>query len=438
MRTLADRLMPWPADARGGGWARVGFAATALVLLVVALFAKPLASGDAFEYLLQTESLARHASPEVRAADVLSLARQDTRMSLGLNFALGYRGYFDDPSGKWYACHFWAYSLLGVPARLALGTVGLNGLHAFPVTNVLVFLLALQRVLFVLPFAPRWRVLLFLLLLTSPVLFFLRWPHSETITVAATALALTMRYAGRPVRALRWAALASLQSPPFVMLVGLLWIDAVRRNPQLRCVGRATLAASLCLVSPLFYLWHFGTPSLIARESASLANLSAGRAFDLFIDPSIGLVRTMPITVLMLGVVSPFLLLRMRPLRFEVGLAVTTALMALATTATDNWNHGTIGPSRYAVWLVPCVLFVVVRAGAMASQRARGAFLVAGLVAAATQGVLVAAKGGPLARPNSLQRTTAARSIGRYAPAVNQPSAPVLSAPREVRTRSIN
>lgn len=401
MTKLANRLMPWPADARGGSWARVSFAVTALGLLAITLFAKPLASGDAFEYLLQTESLARHSSPEVRAADVVSLARQDARMSLGLNFALGYRGYFDDPSGRWYACHFWGYSLLAVPARIALGGLGLNGIRAFPLTNAAFFLVALYGVMFVLPFSARARVLLFLLLLTSPAIFFLRWPHAESLTVSATAMALTMRYAGRPLLAIVWAALATLQSPPFVVLVALLWIDAQRSGLRWHEAGRATLAASLCLAAPIFYLWRFGSPSLIARESASLANLSVRRAFELFLDPQMGLVRVMPVAVALLAVSALWTLLRMRP--FELALTVSTALMALACTPTTNWRHDTIGPSRYAVWLVPCVLFVVVRTADAAGPRIRTGFFATALVAVAVQAVLVTAAGGPLAQPESLR-----------------------------------
>ncbi len=427
-RRLVARLAPWPPDAPAGRWARIGFATIAAVLLVGALIVKPLPAGDALEYLLQTESLARHASPEVRAKDVLSLARQDARLSLGLNFALGYRGYFDDPSGKWYAVHFWAYSLLATPARLVLPVLGLSGLHAFPLTSAIFFVLALHHLLFVVPFAPRWRVLLACLWLTSPALLFLRWPHAEAITVAATTLALSMRYAQRPIAALPWAALASLQSPPLVILVALLWVDALRRRPGLRAAATATLGASLCLLSPLFYLWRFGTPSLVARESASPANLSLGRAAQLFVDPDIGLVRAMPIAVLLLAVAVLIAFVRIRTLPFEAGLAGAIALMALSSTATDNWNHGTIGPSRYAVWLVACVLFLVVRMAETAPPRVRVVLFVAGLAAAGTQAVFVAAKGGPLARPDDLEHSLAARLVLRYAPALYQPDAAVFAA----------
>jgi hypothetical protein len=410
-------------------WARAAAAATALALVVLALAVKPLAAGDALEYLLQTESLARHGSPELRANDVSSLARQDARLSLGLNFAVGYNGYFDDPGGRWYACHFWAYSLLAAPARLLLAAVGLSGLRAFPLTNVLLLLLALRQVLFALPFSPRARAALALLLLGSPVLFFLRWPHAEAMTVAAVTLSLAGRYAGRPLTALLWAALASLQSPPFVVLLALLWIDAVAAQPRLGRVWRATLAAAPALLSPLFYLWRFGTPSLLARESASTAYLSPARAVQLFVDPEIGLVRAMPVIVVLLVVVVFVAAARARRMPFEAGLALAIGLMALASTPTANWNHGTIGPSRYAVWLVPCVLFLVVVVAERAAPAARAAAFAALWAALVSDLAITAAKGGPLARPDDLQHSTAARLLLRHAPALYR-SEPAVFAPR--------
>jgi hypothetical protein len=37
---------------------------------------------------------------------------------------------------------------------------------------------------------------------------------------------------------------------------------------------------------------------------------------------------------------------------------VALALVAVASTGAANWNHGTVGPSRYGLWLLP-FLFVL-------------------------------------------------------------------------------
>src|SRR5512143_420929 len=104
---------PWPEARPAPLLPRALFVGAALVLCGGALVARPLPDGDAVEYLLMTESLFRHGTPELRAGDVQSLARQDQRMGLGLSYGIGFLGYFDDPQGRWYSYHFWAYPLLG-------------------------------------------------------------------------------------------------------------------------------------------------------------------------------------------------------------------------------------------------------------------------------------------------------------------------------------
>jgi hypothetical protein len=403
----------------------LGFLVVAAMLLGAAAVAKPLLVGDALEYVLQTESLSRHGSPEVRAGDVYSLAREDLRLGSGLGYALGYRGYFDDPAGHWYACHFWAYSLLAVPARLVLGSLGLNGLRAFPLMNAALFLLALHRVLFALPIAPPRRLALFLLIVSSPVVWFVRWPHAEVITVASVTLALVARHRGRAVAAVLWAALASLQCPPFLLLVGVLWAEAAWRDRRVPALAKLTLAAATSLLSPLFYWWRFGTPSLLAREAASATNLSPWRALELFLDLNIGLVRAMPVTVLLFAVASIAALARIRRTPGDAVLPLAVALMAFTTTATDNWNHGTIGPSRYAVWLLPCVLFVVATATRPLSERGWRAAMAAAIV---TQAAVTIAHGGPVAKPDYLEHSLPARLALRYLPALYNPSDAVFVA----------
>ncbi len=415
------RFAPW-AETETASWIpRLAWLVAAVSLLGVSLLARPSAQGDALEYLLMTESLARHGTPEVRAGDLWSLGRQDERLGLGLNYV--YPGYFDDPSGAWYSVHFWAYSLLAVPARLVLGVVGLSGLRAFPVTNALLLALALHRVLFSLPFRPRGRLALFVLLLLSPVLFFLRWPHAEVMTAACAMLSLVALHQRRHVTAALWAALGSLQSPPLTLLLILVWLVSVARDHRPRSVAKVTAAAALAGMAPLFYWAHFGTPSLIAREAASLSFLAPSRALELLFDLNIGLAPYLPVTVLLAVLASVWTLARVRRAPFNAALIVTIAAMALASTPTGNWNHGTIGPSRYAVWLLPLVVFLVVGTGeGLRGRMARGAFTGALVLAATSQAAVVLAKRGPLAEPDYLEHSWAARLVLRTDPAFYNPS----------------
>ena len=422
-----ERATPWP-DAEPAAWVpRACWLLTALVLVTGALTVRPLRDGDAFEYLLMTESLARHGTPEVRPADVWSLARMDRRLKLGLSYGTGVSGYFDDGSGAWHSWHFWGYSLFSVPARLGLGALGANGLRAFSLTNVVVLLIVLHRVLFARWADGRWRLAFALLLLTSPVVSFLRWPHPEAMTVALVALALVDFMSGSRGRAVMWSAVGSLQSGPIILLTALLWV-LVLLERRLSRIVMATVAGMPALLSPLFYWWHYGTLSLLGREAASLGNVSLWRAAELLLDLNIGLAPYMPVTVGLFAAAAVAALACVRRSPFDAALVGVVGLGALASTSTANWNHATIGPSRYAVWLSPIVLFLVVRLGGMLRSGKLLAFYRGGLILAiTTQALVMVAKRGPLAEPDYLQHSYLARFVLHHAPALYRPSVPVFA-----------
>lgn len=422
-----ERGTPWsdgeiPAYVPRGAWLL-----TALVLLTAALLARPLRDGDAFEYLLMTESLARHGTPEVRPADVWSLAGLDRRLNLGLSYATGIAGYFDDSSGRWYSFHFWGYSLLSVPARLGLAVLGMNGLRAIPLTNAVVLLFALHRVLFARWSEGRARLAVALLLLTSPVVWFVRWPHPEAMTVAFATLALVDFAGGSRSRAVMWSAVASLQSPPIILLTAVLWVLVVLEGTLSRAVV-ATVAGLPGLLSPAFYWWHYGTPSLLAREAASLSSVSLSRTTELLFDLNVGLAPYMPVTVALFVAAAGAALVRARRSPFDAALVGVLGLAALVSTSTDNWNHATIGPSRYAVWLSPIVVFLVVRFGGTLGPGRLRTFYRSGLsLAIATQAVVMVAKRGPVAQPDYLDHSDLARFVLRHTPSLYSPSVPIFA-----------
>jgi hypothetical protein len=423
-----EAAMPWPESRPAPLLARVLFVGAAIVLCGGALVARPLRDGDAGEYLLMTESLFRHGTPEVRAADVQSLARQDERANLGLGYGIAFLGYFDDARGRWYCYHFWAYPLLGLPARVLLAAIPAGGLHALPLTNALLLLLALHRVLFATPFEARRRLGLFLLLLASPLVWFVRWPHAEVMTAACVVLSLVGAQRGLRRAPILWAALGALQTPPVVLLAALLWLRACLADLRPRNVLTSSLAASTALLSPAFFYWRFGTPSLIARESTSLSNISPSRALEMLFDLNLGLLPYMPVTVLLFGVAAVLVLIRARRAPWDAALLAVLVLMALACTATGNWNHGTIGPSRYTLWFMPLLLFLVTRLGEGLSPGLAKAYSGAVGLAVVTQAIVVLAKGGLVAEADYLEHSYAARLVLRHAPALYNPSFPVFVA----------
>ena len=405
-------------------------AVAGLLLVAAALVLPPRPHGDAGEYLLTLESFSRHGSPELQPQDVASLRRvlQEAGRSLDESRVLPHfqRG----RDGRLYCYHFWGYSLVGWPARHLVAVLGLDPLRALPLTNAVLFALALLSVGLV-PWSPGRRLALGGLLLFSPALAFLLWPHPEVFSFALASMGLCLALSGRRTLAVLAAALASVQNPPLVLLVGVLWFLAVGarwrvatgRGPWgwARALGGPSLAAAPALVPAAFFYWQFGVFNLSVRPSEAAASLSFRRAFDLVLDPNLGLFPHAPVT-LTLAVVGALVALAGRRALPAVLVFGLLPLLMYACTANSNWNNDTSGPSRYVVWLLPLVALVAAAETGGPSSRRLGRLgaWVLGL-AVVTQAAAVLVRGGPLAPSDYLEHSPAARLVLARWPALYDP-----------------
>ena len=230
------------------------------------------------------------------------------------------------------------------------------------------------------------------------------------------------------------AALASTQNPPLVLLVGLLWLRAGLAalkqggTPRLRGLGWASLAALPAALSPVFYLLHFGVPSLLAEGGAvSSANLSAHKAFELFFDLNLGLLPFVPVALLGAIGFGSIAMRRGPALRLGLPFVATVFLVALACTTTGNWNHGMSGPSRYAVWLLPFALVAFV-AAQPTSLRGRRFHATVAILAIASQAAVLLSRLPDLDRADGGEHSFAARFVMAHRPAWYRPSFEVFAA----------
>jgi hypothetical protein len=395
-----------------------------LVTLAVALPPRPF--GDAPEYLLMSESLAAHGSPEVRPGDVDALRRRAAASGVAVDPDDALGNYFEGRDGRFYCYHFWFYPALTMPARLALQVAGGDVLKAGSVTNAVLLAAAIGAVLLASPVPPLARRAAAALLVSSPVLGFLLWPHPEVLSFSMATLALVAGMRGASGLAALSAAIASVQNPPLALL-------AVFETARPRLVGLpvrrsrghwAALAGAALVIfaSPLFFVAQFRTPSLTAYETAGAHAVGLGKAVGLMLDPELGLVRYAPLTVGLLVVLLP-LVARGPFRRVEGALLAVLALVMLACSATGNWNHGTSGPSRYVVWLFPIVAYLLALGGtAMAllggGRRAYAAVLIA---AVGAQVAAAASRGGVRSPLDYLDHSTLARAILDRWPAAYDP-----------------
>lgn len=398
-------------------------ALVAAPLVGLALWAEPVADGDGGEYLLLAESLRRHGTPALRPDDLRAVREAAGPRGLWRQEPSTLGSYFEGADGRRYAWHFWGYSALALPARLALDAVGGHPLRALPVTNALCLAGATAVALLV----PAWpfglRALLAASALLSPALPFLRWAHPEAAVFSLVLVALVL-HAGHPALAVLAVALASSQAPPLVVLVAALALRsaAAAGFARRRCLAMLA-AASPALLAPGFFLLLFGTPSLTARNAGmGLAQVSPRRALDLLLDPNLGLLPHSP-GLVVLALALPAVALTRRRWR-EAGpqLLAAAAAAALLCSANENWNNGTTGPSRYVLWLMPVPMVAAFAWAAAGSRLLR----IALLVSVAVQAAVVLARGGPLAPADSLEHSAAARFVLDRWPGLYDPTPEVF------------
>ena len=387
-----------------------------VVLTGVALALPPRPFGDAPEYLLMAESWAAHGSPELRPGDVEALRRRAAASGIAVSPDDALGNYFEGRDGRFYCYHFSFYPLLTLPARWALGAVAGDVLEAGPLINAIALGGAIAAVLLLVPADPWARRAAAALLLSSPALGFLLWPHPEVSSFAMATLALVAGSRGASGLATLCAAIASIQNPPLALLAV---FEALRPGlagppvPWSRArVWLTLMAGLLVLASPLFFLAQFSTPNLAAYETAGAHAMGIGKAASLMLDPELGLVRYAPLTVGLL--VALLVVAARRPSRKVEGtLVIVLALMMLLCSATGNWNHGTTGPSRYVVWTFPVIAYLLTlgptATDLLAGPRRTWAALLA--VAVLAQVAVAAARGGVQSPLDYLEHSTMARAI---------------------------
>jgi hypothetical protein len=379
---------------------------------------RPRSQGDSGEYFLTAESLLNHGTPFVEPQDLASLdalARRH-RVETGLGWPSSL--HVTSPDGLVQGVHFWAYPLATLPLKWLLRATGENELKALQITNLIFLVSCLVHALFF----SKWPLLAARVfaagLALSPLLPFVLWPHPEVFSASLTAFALVFRHDGRRIPAVLCAAVAAAQNAPLVLVAAWLLASFLPEAPR---GDRLLLVAAFlpALVPPALAWATLGTPHvLLLAGAADPANLSARRALELLIDPDLGLLAHLPLTL----PVAAFALLK-RPERALVEDAVLLVAMAYACTVVTNWNSGTSGPSRYGIWLLP----LAVDALARSAVRPSPVFPRAAALAVAVQAAILVGRGGPQALDDHLRHSPLAEVLLDRWPSLYDPGFEVFA-----------
>lgn len=268
--------------------------------------------------------------------------------------------------------HFWFYSFLAAMVGKVAAMVGL-ALRAHQCFLV-VHYLSLAATTCVAYRCFRWQGVLTvaLMILASPVFWFITKAHTEFLTVCLVLSAVVLITSRRYLPAALCIALAATQNPSFALIafVPLFYRVVLQRERAYSFVEMVMCVAVVLavLAHPVYYFARYGvpTPQLLAGGAALGRNM--GTFYIWIFDPDLGLLPNWPLGAAVAMVGLMFMLRRRlgspgaasgdvvsRPDRlWWIFVLVYLAVNFFAHASTTNLNSGaTPGLARYALWYLP-------------------------------------------------------------------------------------
>jgi hypothetical protein len=341
---------------------RKALIAALAVALSLAAGSPPRTEGDGGEYVALALNFAAFHGPAI-AEDAISglqatIGRHEPRLAqwdIEKSSVAGRGG------GRDFV-HFWFYSALATPAIWVTSAVGAHPAFAFTALNLALLGLALWLCL------PRLGAPVSLLLFCGPIVWWIDKPHTEAFTFSLLAIAFAL-FRERPWWSAVAAGAAATQNPPIAVLpVLIVAAAAATRRAFLRDARfwwGAAAGVSLALLHPLYYLVTHGTPSLlIPTTRQALPRIDEWSA--VIVDPNIGLLANFP-AIVIAALAGLLVVLKRRPGELlssdVVSAGIASAVFLFSFAQTANVHHGaTPSISRYALWLVPLLIPLLVRA----------------------------------------------------------------------------
>ncbi|MBN2475423.1 MAG: hypothetical protein JXB62_12500 [Pirellulales bacterium] len=258
--------------------------------------------------------------------------------------------------------HFWLYSLLAAVFYWPLKILGLDVGLSYNVLHVVLLFLAahiLNKRL-----GPAAALSLVLLVLFSPLLWSINKAHGEFYTVMTTTVGMGYFLVGQHVRCAIWMALAATLNPSLAAVTLLaVGFGFIEQRGRLFAENKLRLAllAGILVLHPAYYLVRLGAPTPLLsgggamRIAPDLLPLRHMTAF--WVDPDVGLLANWPLALPMLVL---FLVLACRGavrlprkvLAF-LGLSILALCWTFTLVSTGFGGFGgTVGVSRYAIWLL--------------------------------------------------------------------------------------
>lgn len=348
----------------------------AIICLAIFFAKKVLLQGDIDEYVLMSDALGTHYSPDIQLNDIQRLQTLIPEMKGHLQLTVNGMqtdsqvpkpGFYRGMNGQVYAIHFYTYSALAAIPFQIFQKTGIAPIESFLFVN-LCFILLLGICFFRFFDSQRTAFFSILLFLLSGGWSYCFWLGPETLSAASLCASILLYLNRRPIFAGILIGLAATQNPPiilalaFVPLLRLVHDYQPSKNALLNVkqqfsipvVLGLAIGALVFLSSIGFNLWAFGVPNIIVKVATNTSLVSWERLVSFFFDLNQGMM--IGFVGIWLGIV--FLLVRIVKSQHDflrcLALVVVTVLFSIALSlpalTTGNWNSGAIGMMRYAFW----------------------------------------------------------------------------------------
>lgn len=329
--------------------------------------------GDIVEYLGMSETLMNHASLELTPKDTRSMSRIINPLYLE-----DIQYYPKNSEGKRFPVHFPFYSLFLIPIRLILRLFWVDELRSFYITNWLIFTGITAYILNLLEGHVRKKIPILVLLVFSPILFFITWVGTEVLTMMLLLASAVLFFRKHQLAGIIVAILAYWQSQPLLPIPMLyiavyLWSNIAWSGRKSNLFVRIKhevipylLMFFILLVLPQLYsLVTFGVLSPWAlfdgtKHEVSFSTISLLKTWELLFDPNLGLFWYAPV-ILMFGFIAMITSFR-KNTKLLIFIPAFIVIGLLFQT-NNNWNNGTAGygPTRYALYLIPFLIYFLVQ-----------------------------------------------------------------------------
>ncbi len=332
--------------------ALIGLSLFSFICAVLILTHPPKIGGDIVEYLGITQTLSTHATLDLKESDKAVIKK-----IIGPIYQENGEYYLEGRNNLRYPTHFPLYSILALPIRTALHVFQLNELLSFSLLNIaILFLTGLYCLKNGFKLESE-KIPFLLLLLASPLLFYITWPGPELLLVCLLLVGIFLVKNGRTSQGVLCMIIASWQSQPLLLIPLAVLLHQIAIGYKKNGLQKKNLFLAILLLVPnAYYFFLFNSPTAFAKLAGfGLSNFTIQKPLELFFDPNFGLFFYAPILFIfgILGIIH----YKKKGLIPLILICICTSV--LYTTIT-NWNHGApgYGPNRYSLFLIPLLLFL--------------------------------------------------------------------------------